>query len=82
MLFEEINRFKYLSRFSILFLYLEPIPYGSSESDLVLTGDDRTGIRLDAPTGVFVGDGTSGIFSYVTVCKTQKPTKEMKRLLQ
>nr|XP_022292249.1 mucin-4-like isoform X6 [Crassostrea virginica] len=45
----------------------EPIPFGSSESDLVLTGDDRTGVRLDAPTHVFVGDGTSGIFSYVMV---------------
>eukprot|EP00105_Crassostrea_gigas_P040596 XP_019924744.1 PREDICTED: uncharacterized protein LOC105332978 [Crassostrea gigas] len=45
----------------------EPIPFGSSESDLVLTGDDRTGERLSAPTGVFVGDGSSGIFSDVTI---------------
>ena len=48
-------------------LHVEPIPFGSSESDLVLIGDDRTGARLDAPTGVFVGDGTAGIFSYVLV---------------
>lgn len=61
----------FLNHFSLT----EPIPFGSSESDLVLTGDDRTGERLSAPTGVFVGDGSSGIFSDVTVIGTFFPVK-------
>lgn len=59
----KISTKHFLNHFSLT----EPIPFGSSESDLVLTGDDRTGERLSAPTGVFVGDGSSGIFSDVTV---------------
>lgn len=62
----------FLNHFSLT----EPIPFGSSESDLVLTGDDRTGERLSAPTGVFVGDGSSGIFSDVTVIGSFFPLKK------
>lgn len=49
------------------FFFIEFILFGLSEFDLVFIGDDRIGECLFVFIGVFVGDGSFGIFLDVMV---------------